>query len=132
MPSNTPFAWRCEGFHGFYLKGLKPLPSKHWGFRRAPPAHHISFSETPPNVALPGITISWHRFHANGVMSWSYSAVIWLWLPVLLFGVWPAWRLLPFHRRRKRKKLGLCLKCGYDLRASKERCPECNTPFEKT
>ncbi len=40
--------------------------------------------------------------------------------------------LLPVHRRRKRKKLGLCIKCGYDLRGSKDRCPECGEEFVST
>ena len=54
-----------------------------------------------------------------------------LWMPTLLFAALTWFTLLPAHRRRKRKKLGLCVKCGYDLRASKDRCPECGEGFER-
>lgn len=33
--------------------------------------------------------------------------------------------LYRMRRRRLRAEHGLCLECGYDLRASTERCPEC-------
>ncbi|MCH8852189.1 MAG: hypothetical protein IID41_05995 [Planctomycetes bacterium] len=55
-----------------------------------------------------------------------------LWIPTVVFGFSAAPLCWPVFLRRKRKKLGLCLKCGYDLRASKERCPECGTEFETT
>lgn len=50
------------------------------------------------------------------------------WFVVICLGVTPTVRGLRFwrsRRRRKRGKLGLCPTCGYDLRASPQRCPEC-------
>ena len=55
-----------------------------------------------------------------------------LWIPTLLFAALSYMLIVPVHRRRKRKKLGLCLECGYDLRGSKGTCPECGTEFETT
>jgi hypothetical protein len=35
------------------------------------------------------------------------------------------------RRRLKRTGDTLCVQCGYDLRASKARCPECGSPMEE-
>ena len=40
---------------------------------------------------------------------------------ILLPGLWLAGR----YRRRRRERSGHCAVCGYDLRATPERCPEC-------
>ena len=54
-----------------------------------------------------------------------------LWIPMLIFLLLPTLSACALHRRRKRRKLGLCLCCGYDLRGSSERCPECGKGFSK-
>ncbi len=61
-----------------------------------------------------------------------WSLFVPLWMATLLFAGASYTLVAPVHRRRERKKLGLCLKCGYDLRASKDRCPECGEEFGTT
>jgi hypothetical protein len=47
------------------------------------------------------------------------------WMAVALFGLTPAVWLATFVRKRRRLANGLCRHCGYDLRATPDRCPEC-------
>jgi hypothetical protein len=52
------------------------------------------------------------------------------WLPAMLFGCLPALaakRAVQRFLRRERSRAGRCRTCGYDLRASPDRCPECGT-----
>jgi hypothetical protein len=49
------------------------------------------------------------------------------WALVLSFAVLPAYRWRAAWRRRVRRQTGLCPSCGYDLRATPDRCPECGT-----
>jgi hypothetical protein len=49
------------------------------------------------------------------------------WLFVVVLSVAPlAWLIRARYLRRKMRK-GFCVTCGYDLRASTGRCPECGT-----
>ena len=53
-----------------------------------------------------------------------------LWFLVPLCATLPAFWFLSFRRLRRRVKSGQCLSCGYDLRESKDKCPECGTTIK--
>jgi hypothetical protein len=50
------------------------------------------------------------------------------WLPFTLTAIAPVLWAVKWWRKRVRSRIGLCRKCGYDLRASPEKCPECGAP----
>jgi hypothetical protein len=48
-----------------------------------------------------------------------------IWPIVLATGLLPCAYLISLGRRRRALRKGLCPVCGYDLRATPDRCPEC-------
>lgn len=55
------------------------------------------------------------------------------WAMMLLAGALPGWQItrsIKQHRRRHRLRAGCCPSCGYDLRESPMRCPECGRTAE--
>jgi len=67
------------------------------------------------------------------VSGWRYVDVSW-WLPAVTGALLPAWWVWRRAREQRamRKAKGLCLRCGYDLRATPGRCPECGASASVT
>jgi len=61
-----------------------------------------------------------------------WIAIVPIWFLMMLFAIAPTVWTIRYRRRRRRERAEgkLCLNCGYDLRATPERCPECGTVAE--
>jgi hypothetical protein len=68
----------------------------------------------------------WLRAHGVAVAKyWLFPFALFFWASLIV--QWRASKVI-----RKRKRMGCCLTCGYDLRATPDRCPECGTiPLKK-
>jgi hypothetical protein len=59
------------------------------------------------------------NFNDIAIPYWFITSLVTLPLPLLMIFKW--------RTRRVRLRRGQCVRCGYDLRASNGRCPECGT-----
>jgi hypothetical protein len=57
----------------------------------------------------------------------AHDLVVPQWTVPAIFGPLPAVRIAGWFRRRRRADTHACPACGYDLRATPDRCPECFT-----
>jgi len=74
-------------------------------------------------VADAMLELKWEQAPGFGIPYWMLLVVT-LILPMLAVR-----RRLMWEFFRKGKVFSHCPTCGYDLRASRDRCPECGTPF---
>jgi hypothetical protein len=70
-------------------------------------------------------------FPAQRIATRVRMLVIPYWAVVAATAILPSTALLRMMRRMTRRRRGLCRNCGYDLRASSERCPECGAIVTK-
>jgi hypothetical protein len=122
------FVWRPGAGRGYYSAYLSDGGCRfdrgyanfgqafHWD-------HHV---DRPP---YPVETASGARFGIGSTAGPTGGRHIFVvsrvWALALLLAVLPGLRIAMWDRERRRWRAGLCRRCGYDLRATPDRCPEC-------
>jgi hypothetical protein len=84
---------------------------------------------TPLDSASRMQRLGFHAFSesSTGLQHWRWADVTAPhWFVALLCAATPAARLFR-ARVRSRRAPGLCMRCGYDVRATPRQCPECGT-----
>jgi hypothetical protein len=96
-----------------------------WSSARSYPGHRI------PGVLGFSVTAGHYVPVGSAPMAppWKYGVRVTIpyWFLALLVVFWPVRKALIRRKRRRSSRRGLCPTCGYDLRATPERCPECGT-----
>jgi hypothetical protein len=86
------------------------------------------WTQSQPHQLLGVITWGRASYGVNG--GWSISILLPYWLLACGAAAAGAGLLMiahRLHRRERRRRAGQCVRCGYDLRATPDRCPECGT-----
>lgn len=94
------------------------------------------YASVPGYAAWQGWKYNWGNFQVARLdykppeIYRGYSITVPWWLVAGILVSVPSFRLARWAKRWRRLRRGLCVTCGYDLRATPGRCPECGTPAE--
>lgn len=70
-----------------------------------------------------------NRWTSGPLAGWSVTLPFWFLIAVAVFPATSFFRRVGRTiRARNRRRRGCCEQCGYDLRGTPDRCPECGTP----
>jgi hypothetical protein len=101
---------------------IPPPPARSW---EAADPEYPDFLYGDAAAGLAGF--AWSRYDTGGgwlsVRGW--GVIVPMWLPALLLTLPTAVTVRSRRRRKANARAGLCPQCGYDLRATPTRCPEC-------
>jgi hypothetical protein len=120
--------WNGKFFIGrFTINGDNPMTTQPSVMQDLTPGWRIRHINTPGSQGLP------NRNSVFGFAFWDQSlARAYLigisapcWFLALLPLIYPGLYFRSIRIRRNRVRNNLCISCGYDLRESPERCPEC-------
>jgi hypothetical protein len=109
---------RLENYPHHFMLTVGPRPAA------LEPGFHADFDID----TFPSVRRYWelrYQRSRNGTINFGIP----YWLIVLLSSALPLWAIYSRWTQRRRHREGLCLVCGYDLRASTDRCPECGEPI---
>jgi hypothetical protein len=113
----------------YFHRGL-PMVSLPWHLQQYPPGVRWEFLGNGVTRVMngypPGFDFAHTPYTTDGVTGDRLALAVRPWLPALLTAVLPAiWLYKRLKARRAGRREGFCPHCGYDLRATPDRCPEC-------